>query len=101
MIVWSLWVQVTTVRLGTKKEGFVLKVYTLNYPELPGGYPEPEPKLTSKYRNRAGTDMPRTGTGPEPPICYPVHHYITLIIMTRIKLLSVSKRGNVVGTPFA
>ena len=44
------------------------------YPELPGDYPEPEPKLTSKYRNWARTDMPRTGTGPEPPICYPVHH---------------------------
>ena len=62
-------------QVGYQKRGFCAKGL---YPELPGGYPEPEPKLTSKYRNRAGTDMPRTGTGPEPPICYPVHHYILL-----------------------
>ena len=63
-------------QVGYQKRGFCAKGL---YPELPGGYPEPEPKLTSKYRNRAGTDMPRTGTGPEPPICYPVHHYFAFL----------------------
>ena len=46
-------------QVGYQKRGFCAKGL---YPELPGGYPEPEPKLTSKYRNRARTDMPRTGT---------------------------------------
>ena len=47
-----------------------------SYPEIPGGYPEPESELTSKYRNRIGTGIPRTGTGSEPPIWYPVQHYL-------------------------
>ena len=49
------------------------------YPEIPGGYPESEPELTWKYRNRIGTGIPRTGTGPEPPIWYPVQAYKNVI----------------------
>ena len=100
MIVWSL-VKKYNLKLvmgsgnysqvGYQKRGFCAKGL---YPELPGGYLELEPKLTSKYRNRARTDMPRTGTGPEPPICYPVHHYSSIMILKNMNIFKMKFSSN-------
>ena len=64
-----------------------------SYPEIPGGYPEPESDLVFKNRNRIGTGTLITGTGSELPICYPGTPLNCILFKNSGCLAEVKSRG--------